>query len=151
MNEMSASLVAILNEQISCAEAMLATLARENQALVAGDAELLNAAGAEKARLVEALDSLEHERRALSDAIGATFAGGEQRSADDQSRPAEWRELLKLVAECKEQNQRNGALVKARSEQVRIALRALRGTEAALYDPSGVEHSTRSARPLGTA
>jgi flagella synthesis protein FlgN len=150
MNEMSASLVAILNEQISCAEAMLATLARENQALVAGDAELLNAAGAEKARLVEALDSLEQERRALSDAIGATFAGGDQ-AADDQSRPAEWRALLELVAECKEQNQRNGALVKARSEQVRIALRALRGTEAALYDPSGLEHSTRSARPLGTA
>jgi flagella synthesis protein FlgN len=151
MNEMSASLVAILNEQISCAEAMLATLARENQALVAGDAELLNSAGAEKARLVEALDSLEHERRALSEAIGATFAAGDQGSADEQKRPAEWRALLDLIAECKQQNQRNGALVKARSEQVRIALRALRGTEAALYDPSGLEHATRSARPLGTA
>jgi flagella synthesis protein FlgN len=151
MNEMSASLVAILNEQISCAEAMLATLARENQALVAGDAELLNSAGAEKARLVEALDSLEHERRALSEAIGATFAAGDEGSAGEQKRPAEWRALLDLIAECKQQNQRNGALVKARSEQVRIALRALRGTEAALYDPSGLEHATRSARPLGTA
>jgi hypothetical protein len=30
-------------------------------------------------------------------------------------------------------------------------LRALRGTEAALYDPSGLEHVARSARPLGTA
>jgi flagella synthesis protein FlgN len=151
MNEMSASLVAILNEQISCAEAMLATLARENQALVAGDAELLNTAGAEKARLVEALDSLEHERRALSDAIGAAFASGDEGSVGDQDRPAEWRALLELIAECKHQNQHNGALVKARSEQVRIALRALRGTEAALYDPSGLEHATRSARPLGTA
>ena len=149
MNEMSASLVAILNEQISCAQAMLATLARENEALVAGDAELLNSAGAEKARLVEALDSLEHERRALSDAIGASFASGDQ--GEDRSRPVEWRALLDLIAECKQQNERNGALVKARSEQVRIALRALRGTEAALYDPSGLEHATRSARPLGTA
>jgi len=149
MNEMSASLVAILNEQISCAEAMLATLARENEALVAGDAELLNSAGAEKARLVEALDSLEHERRALSDAIGASFLSGDE--GENRSRPAEWRALLDLIAECKQQNERNGALVKARSEQVRIALRALRGTEAALYDPSGLEHATRSARPLGTA
>ena len=72
MNEMTLSLVAILNEQISCAQKMLATLARENEALVDGDADLLNTAGAEKARLVEALDSLEHERRALSDAIGLT-------------------------------------------------------------------------------
>jgi len=151
MNEMSASLVAILNEQISCAEAMLTTLARENEALVAGDAEVLNTAGAEKARLVEALDSLEHERRALSDAIGATLASGYEGPEPDRSRPAEWRALLDLIAECKQQNDRNGALVKARSEQVRIALRALRGTEAALYDPSGLEHATRSARPLGTA
>jgi flagella synthesis protein FlgN len=151
MNEMSLSLVAILNEQISCAQQMLATLARENQALVDGDADLLNTAGAEKARLVEALDSLEHERRALSDAIGLTFAAASDKSADDSSRPAEWRELLDLIAECKQRNQRNGALVKARSEQVRIALRALRGTEAALYDPSGLEHAARSARALGTA
>ena len=149
MNEMGANLVAILNEQISCAQAMLATLARENEALLAGDAELLNSTGAEKARLVEALDSLDHERRSLSDAIGAAFASGDQ--GEDRSRPVEWRALLDLIAECKQQNERNGALVKARSEQVRIALRALRGTEAALYDPSGLEHATRSARPLGTA
>ena len=150
MNEMSTSLAAILNEQISCAQQMLATLARENQALVDGDADLLNVAGAEKARLVEALDSLEHERQALSDAIGLTFASASEKSPD-ATRPAEWRALLDLIAECKHQNQRNGALVKARSEQVRIALRALRGTEAALYDPSGLEHAARSARPLGTA
>ena len=151
MNEMSSSLVAILNEQISCAQQMLATLARENQALVDGDADLLSSAGAEKARLVEALDSLEHERRALSDAIGLTFAAASDKTADDASRPAEWRALLDLIAECKQQNLRNGALVKARSEQVRIALRTLRGTEAALYDPSGLEHAARSARALGTA
>ena len=150
MNEMSLSLVAILNEQISCAQQMLATLARENQALVDGDADSLNAAGADKARLVEALDSLEHERRALSEAIGLTFAPASDKSAD-ANRPAEWRALLDLIAECKQQNQRNGALVKARSEQVRIALRALRGTEAALYDPSGLEHAAHSARPLGIA
>jgi flagellar biosynthesis protein FlgN len=151
MNERSSSLVAILNEQISCAQQMLAVLTRENQALVDGDADLLNAAGAEKARLVEALDALEHERQALSDAIGLTFAAASDKSADAASRPAEWRALLDLIAECKQQNQRNGALVKARSEQVRIALRALRGTEAALYDPSGLEHAARSARALGTA
>ncbi len=46
MSEMSTSLVAILNEQISCAQEMLATLGRENQALVDGDADSLNAAGA---------------------------------------------------------------------------------------------------------
>ena len=62
-----------------------------------------------------------------------------------------WQALLGLVAACKEQNQRNGALVKARSEQVRIALQALRGSEPGFYDPNGLKPSARSARPLGTA
>jgi hypothetical protein len=46
---MDDSLSLILSEQIRCAEAMLGILSRENAALVAGDAEALNAAGAEKA------------------------------------------------------------------------------------------------------
>jgi len=151
MIEMSSSLIAVLNEQIACAEAMLLTLGRENQALVDGDADLLNAAGAEKARLVEALEGLEQERRSLSDAIGATFTpAGAAPTAEDDGAPA-WRTLLDLVAQCKQQNQRNGALVKARSEQVRIALQALRGSEPGFYDPSGLKSAARSARPLGTA
>jgi len=150
MNDASSSLIAVLKEQIACAEAMLATLGRENQALVAGDAELLNAAGAEKARLVDSLESLEQERKSLSDAIGAGFASSRDAETTESSSPA-WLTLLELIAQCKTQNQHNGALVKARSEQVRIALQALRGTEPTFYDPSGLKPSTRSARPLGTA
>jgi flagellar biosynthesis/type III secretory pathway chaperone len=148
MNDASSSLIAVLKEQIACAEAMLATLGRENEALVAGDAERLNAAGAEKARLVDSLEALEQERKSLCDAIGAGFAPS--LGAEDSSSPS-WQTLLELIAQCKRENQRNGALVKARSEQVRVALQALRGTEPTFYDPSGLTPSPRSARPLGTA
>jgi flagellar biosynthesis/type III secretory pathway chaperone len=148
MDDTSSSLVAVLKEQIACAQAMLASLGRENDALVAGDPEGLNAASAEKAQLVDTLDKLEHERRALSDAIRATV--GDDAGADGADSPA-WHTLLGLIEQCKLQNQRNGALVKARSEQVRIALEALRGSEPASYEPGGLKPSLRSARQLGTA
>jgi flagellar biosynthesis/type III secretory pathway chaperone len=133
---MSTALTRLLNEQIRYAEAMLQTLEREKDALVAGDTGLLTAAGADKARLVESLEALETERRNLGDA--------------ERGSP-EWQTLLGLISACKDQNQRNGALVKARSEQVQIALQALRGPEPGFYDPSGLKPSARSARPLGTA
>jgi flagellar biosynthesis/type III secretory pathway chaperone len=130
----------VMNEQIRCAEAMLETLGRENVALVAGDADALRATGAHKAQLVESLEALEAQRHDLAGADEAA-----------QRESAEWRKLIEIVSACKDQNQRNGALLKARSEQVQIALRALRGSEPGFYDPSGLKPLARSARPLGTA
>jgi flagellar biosynthesis protein FlgN len=138
-------LIAVLQEQILCAESMLETLGRENHALTSGDAEQLNVAGGDKARLVETLDALERQRRSLTDAIATGVA------AAAASQPAEWRRLLDVITECKQQNERNGALVKARSEQVRIALRTLRGTEPDLYGRSGLAPATADPRSLGTA
>jgi flagellar biosynthesis/type III secretory pathway chaperone len=141
VDHISHTLIEVLNEQIRCAEAMLATLGRENEALTQGDAVQLNAAGADKARLVETLEALEVERRTLSEAIGTSFAG----------EPA-WATLLGLIAECKDRNRRNGALVKARSEQVRTALNVLRGgAEPECYDPTGMPGAVRGARRLGSA
>jgi flagella synthesis protein FlgN len=146
MDSIENNLVAVLNEQLSCAQAMLSTLARENQALVEGDPELLNAASADKAKLVATLEALETERRSLTAAIETTLTSTEETGPEPK-----WHSLLQLIAACKQQNQRNGALVKARTEQVRMALKLLRGSEAEFYDPSGLTPSSRSARSLGSA
>jgi flagellar biosynthesis/type III secretory pathway chaperone len=146
MQHVSEGLITVLQEQILCAEAMLQTLGRENLALTSGDAEQLNVAGADKAQLVETLDALERQRRSLTDAVAAGVA-----TAAGANQPAEWRRLLDLITECKQQNERNGALVKARSEQVRVALRTLRGTEPDLYGRSGLAPATADPRSLGTA
>lgn len=138
------SLSLILTEQIRCAEEMLGTLSRENAALVAGDAEKLNAASAEKARLVEALETLENERRHLAAAIETRF---KEEAGDGR----QWHTLLELVAACKRANQQNGALVRARGEQVRAVLAMVRGAESSLYDDRGAAAASRSARTLGTA
>ena len=147
MTDVGNNLIAVLNEQIRCAEAMLSTLGRENEALRDGDPERLNAAGADKAQLVDALESLEQERRSLTEAIEANLAS----VASDPKGSAGWQTLLELIAACKEQNQRNGALLKARSEQVRTALKLLRGSEPELYDSSGLKPAARAARPLASA
>jgi len=150
MNQNHEGLVAVLSEQIQCAEAMLRTLGRESQALVDGNGDALNAAGAEKAELVEALEMLESQRRSLTEAIAASMRGAGIATPEAKTVP-EWRRLLELIAACKQQNDRNGALVKARSEQVRVALRALRGAEPDFYGRSGHALSPSDPRPLGTA
>jgi flagellar biosynthesis/type III secretory pathway chaperone len=145
MQHVAEALIAVLQEQIHCAEAMLETLGRENRALASGDAEQLNAAGADKARLVETLEALERQRRSLADTVATGVATA------TAAQPAEWRRLLDLISECKRENERNGVLVKARSEQVRSALRTLRGSEPDLYGRSGLTPATADARSLGTA
>ena len=134
----SQRLNAVLGEQIRCAEAMLEILAHENQALADGDAEQLGSATATKAQLVEALERLEAERRELT------------QDTDPSSSDA-WQRLRELVTECKQRNQRNGTLLKARAETVRIALKTLRGSDPDLYSPTGRAPARADARKLGTA
>ncbi len=128
----------ILGEQIRCAEAMLEALAGESRALTDGDHDALKLATDAKAKLVDALERLERERRDL--VLGDGAAGA-----------ADWQRLRQLVALCKERNHRNGTLLHARAENVRIALNALRGSEPELYGASGRAGGHAGARPLGTA
>jgi flagellar biosynthesis/type III secretory pathway chaperone len=129
---------AVLGEQISCAEAMLAILQSENEALAAGNPDSLALATDAKTKLVETLERLEAERRALGEQTDSAAKETRQRLRD-------------LIARCKEQNERNGMLLKARAENVRIALRTLRGAEPELYAASGRTPTRADARPLGTA
>jgi len=138
MSNDSQRLSAVIGEQLRCAEAMLEALTRENQALASGDASALDSATATKAELVDALEKLESERLELA-ALG------------DAAAAAEWQQLREVVAQCKEQNQRNGLLLKARAENVRIALKTLRGSEPELYSATGRTPSRADARTLGTA
>jgi flagellar biosynthesis/type III secretory pathway chaperone len=128
----------VIGEQIRCAEQMLEALARENAALVANDADSLAAATKAKTELVDVLERLEAERRTLVEPHDTRAVESRQR-------------LHESIARCKEQNERNGLLLKARAENVRIALQTLRGGEPTLYGASGRMPARTDARPLGTA
>ncbi len=150
MDPNNEGLITVLREQLRCAESMLQTLGREHQALVAGNAEELNSASAEKAEIVEALEGLETQRRSLTRAVATSLSALSDEELSPSTLP-EWRQLLDLIAECKQQNERNGVLVKARTEQVRIALQALRGAEPGVYGSNGLTPAARDARSIGTA
>jgi flagella synthesis protein FlgN len=138
MNSDSQRLSDVLGEQIRCAEAMLEALNREREALTSGDPTALGAATDAKAKLVDALEELESQRRKIT-------------PADEVPHDAEGERLRDVIARCKEQNQRNGTLLKARAESVRIALKVLRGSEPELYSADGRTPGRADARTLGTA
>ncbi len=140
------SLVDVLDEQVRAAEAMLGTLDTESQALLESNPEALNTAGADKARLVETLESLEHERRDLAEVLHLKLS-----TADGDDASLRWKRFLGLIEECRRRNQRNGILVNARREQVLEALKILRGTELQLYDATGLKPSANGACRLGSA
>ena len=139
-------LLEVLDEQISEAHAMLDALALEEQALRDNDTENLNAASADKARLVETLEDLERERRDLTAALEIELS-----SVDGGDAATKWRELLTLIEECRRRNQSNGSLVRARREQVLGTLKVLRGAVTEVYDARGMERTPTSARRLGSA
>ena len=133
-------LYTVLAEQVRCAQLMLETLDREHQALVGGSPDDVANTSNAKAELVEALETLESRRLALTADGGAA-----------QPESAEWQRLRELVADCQRRNQRNGALLQARADNVRVALNALRGAEPELYDAQARRPGRSDARPLGTA
>lgn len=132
----------VIREQVGSAESMLEILDQEYQALLDGDTESLNRASADKARVIEDLETLERARQDLA-------LPGRPDPADlaDSS----WSKMLALIEQCRERNQRNGALVNARREQVLLALNMLRGSDDSVYDESGAVARGSSARVLGEA
>jgi flagellar biosynthesis/type III secretory pathway chaperone len=140
------SLEQVLEQQVSCAESILEALRQERDALSSGDPYLLNLVGANKAQLVEELEAFEIERQHLSGGPAAE-AGYRQGAAG-----AHWSRLLDLIEQCRDYNQRNGALVTARRSQILQALEVLRGTDTGrVYDASGSAAATAGSHSLGAA
>ena len=135
--ESSQELQAVIAEEIRCAEDMFAALEREHRALLDGKADELASASAAKADLVEILEGLESRRARLA--------------SSDAHQGAQWQRLRELIATCKQRNEHNGALLKGRAENARVALNALRGHAPALYGPRGESPTHNDTRPLGSA
>lgn len=103
-----------------------AALDAERGALDAGDSFALDTATAEKARLMQRLESLDAERRQFEQTLGA---------AD-----ARWPGVLAALGECRRLNEINGGIVERRLQDVRRALAVLQGAGEApptLYGPGG--------------
>jgi flagellar biosynthesis/type III secretory pathway chaperone len=119
----------LLDREIALARALAATLAAEQLALTGQSAAAVEQNAAEKIRVLESIEKLEEERRALcasplSAGIAATVA-------------ERWRALMELMAGCRTANEVNGHIIHVRQHQIRQLIDIVRGGPSITYGPQG--------------
>jgi flagella synthesis protein FlgN len=143
-HELEAALAAVVEDLHRSAGELSAALAAEREALLAADAPALDRAGTRKQSLMLQLEQLDAERVQLLK-VGPSAAA--------QIVPR-WRDVLGLLRDCHEMNQRNGSLVSQRLAQVREALAVLTGQGGdarGLYGPGGEVRTALRSNHLASA
>ena len=141
--ELDDALHAIVADMRAATAQLIIVLDEEREALNRADAEALNRAGEAKQMLMRRLEQLDAERLHLSTASAHAA----------QTVSQAWSDLLKTLTDCRDKNQRNGALVGQRLSQVRRALSVLTGTghDSGIYGHSGTLHTVHRSLPLAEA
>jgi flagellar biosynthesis/type III secretory pathway chaperone len=119
----------LLDREIEAARTLAATLAAERTALTGDSPDAVQKTAARKTQILEAIEKLEAERRALGPA--STFPGLAATVAE------RWRVLMELMAGCRTANEINGHIIHVRQHQVRQLLEIVRGGPALTYNPQG--------------
>ena len=120
----------LLDREIALARALAATLAAEKLALTGQSAAAVEQNAAEKIRVLESIEKLEGERRAmcpspLSAGLAATVV-------------ERWRALMELMAGCRTANEVNGHIIHVRQHQIRQLIDIVRGGGPSItYGPQG--------------
>jgi len=127
------SVLVLLTQEIEALQRILATLSAERAALDERAPDALLAASTAKAEAVALAASLEQQRQAQSaaDPAAATAAASSLIN-----------ELKTLAAECRQQNDANGLLIRGQRRRVEGSLNVLRGGRAA-PDTYGRDGETR--------
>jgi flagellar biosynthesis/type III secretory pathway chaperone len=129
MTQDASRLEDLLDREIALARALAATLAAEQLALTGQSAAAVEQNAAEKIRVLESIEKLEEERRAvcaspLSAGIAATVV-------------ERWHALMELMAGCRTANEVNGHIIHVRQHQVRQLIDIVRGGPSITYGPQG--------------
>jgi flagellar biosynthesis/type III secretory pathway chaperone len=119
----------LLDREIELAGVLSATLAAEKAALTGDSPEAVEKNVAEKIRVLESLEKVDQERRALcesptSPGLAATVV-------------ERWRRLMELMAGCRSANEVNGHIIHVRRHQIRQLIDIVRGGPSVTYDPQG--------------
>ena len=120
----------LLDREIELARTLAAALDAEKSALTGQSPEVVTQLAAEKIRLFATIEQLENERRAL-----CTNPSGPGIAATVVSR---WRSLMALMARCRNANDLNGHIIRARQHQVSQLIDIVRGRPTPItYDTHG--------------
>lgn len=130
------TLQSLLHQEVDALRAVLATLRDELAALHERAPEALLAASNAKAEAVARAARLEQQRRDFLEANPGGPSAPESRLLN---------ELKKLAAECRQQNDANGLLIRGQRRRVEGSLNVLRGGSAT-PDTYGRDGETRPVR-----
>jgi flagellar biosynthesis/type III secretory pathway chaperone len=119
----------LLDREIELARALGATLAAERTSLTGHSPQAVERNAADKIRVLQSIEKLEQERRALyagppNSSLGATVM-------------ERWRALMALMAGCRTANDVNGHIIHVRQHQIRQLIEIVRGGPAVTYDSHG--------------
>ncbi len=119
----------LLDREIELARSLAATLAAERTSLTGESPEAVERNAADKIRVLQSIEKLEVERRALyagpvNSGLGATVV-------------ERWRALMALMAGCRTANDVNGYIIHVRQHQIRQLIEIVRGAPAITYDSHG--------------
>ena len=143
----------LLDREIEAARLLSTTLAAERSALTGTSPEDVQQKAAEKIQLLEMIERLESERRAVCAQTGLDVSGnaGEANSSKAGGMVSErWRSLMELMAGCRTANEVNGYIIHVRQNQIRQLMDILRGTTPVTYGPQGKTFA-RALRALARA
>ena len=119
----------LLDREIALARALAATLAAEQLALTGQSAAAVEQNAAEKIRVLESIEKLEEERRAL---CASPLSAGIAATVVER-----WRALMELMAGCRTANEVNGHIIHVRQHQIRQLIDIVRGGPSITYGPQG--------------
>ena len=135
----------LLDREIEAARLLSTTLAAERGALTGTAPEAVQEKAAEKIQLLETIERLERERRAVCTESGLDDAPKVGGMVSER-----WRSLMELMAGCRAANEVNGYIIHVRQNQVRQLMEILRGTTPVTYGPQGKTFA-RALRALARA
>jgi flagellar biosynthesis protein FlgN len=119
----------LLDREIALARTLAATLAAEQSALTGESAAAVEQNAAEKIRVLESIEKLEEERRAL---CASPLSAGIAATVVER-----WRALMELMAGCRTANEVNGHIIHVRQHQIRQLIDIVRGGPSITYGPQG--------------
>jgi flagellar biosynthesis/type III secretory pathway chaperone len=119
----------LLDREIALARTLAATLAAEQLALTGQSAAAVEQNAAEKIRVLESIEKLEEERRAL---CASPLSAGIAATVVER-----WRALMELMAGCRTANEVNGHIIHVRQHQIRQLIDIVRGGPSITYGPQG--------------
>jgi len=156
----SPSLADALRAEISGFEQLCRVLDEEHAALVEADADCLVTLSEEKARVVERLRDLAHDRTRVMhdlslDPHAPDFASRSVGSSgsDAKALATLWNALLDVAGKARDRNRGNGELLAVRMTHNRVALETLSAAARrhSVYGPDGQNIIQPSNRTLGQA